>query len=131
MRNNTLAKQKWIIFIALFAPVVLYYLWTRGGVYFKFSKAAYTDYFWYRAPWLFAHVLLGITATLIGPFQFIPALRKKHPLLHRSLGKIYLGCVAASTFASFYLVSTTGLGPVYATGLAMLGITWLSSTLMA
>lgn len=131
MRNNTLAKQKWIILIALFAPVVLYYLWTRGGVYFKFSKAAYTDYFWYRAPWLFAHVLLGITATLIGPFQFIPALRKKHPLLHRGLGKIYLGCVAASTFASFYLVSTTGLGPVYATGLAMLGITWLSSTLMA
>jgi uncharacterized membrane protein len=120
-----------IVFIVLFAPVVLYYLWTRAGVYFKFSKEAYTDYFWYRAPWVFAHVILGVTATLIGPFQFIPALRYNHPRLHRSMGKIYLGAVAASTFVSFYLVSTTGLGPVYAAGLGMLGITWLSSTLMA
>ena len=124
-------KVGWIILITLAAPVILYYLWTRGIVYFKFSKEVYTEYFWYRAPWLLVHVICGITATLIGPLQFIPAIRTKSPLLHRNLGKIYIGCVVLSTFVSFYLVSTAGLGIVYDTGLAMLGIVWLTTTLMA
>jgi uncharacterized membrane protein len=124
-------KIAWIVLIVLFAPVVLYYLWTRGVVYFKFSKEVYTEYFWYRAPWLLVHVICGVTATLIGPFQFIPAIRTNNPVLHRTLGKIYIGCVVLSTFVSFYLVSTAGLGLVYDVGLAMLGIVWLSTTLMA
>jgi uncharacterized membrane protein len=134
-RWNTISinykKGVLVLFIVLFGPVVLYYLWTRGFVYLRFSKAVYTEYFWYRAPWLLVHVICGITATLIGPFQFIPAIRANVPRLHRSLGKIYIGCVVLSTFVSFYLVSTAGLGIIYDTGLAVLGIVWLSSTLMA
>lgn len=129
MKNKTLSIRT--LLIVLLAPVVLYYLWTRGFVYFKFSRVVYTDYFWYRAPWLFAHVVLGITANLIGPLQFIPAIRARNPLLHRTLGKIYLCCVAISTFVSFYLVSTAQLGLVYATGLAMLGVAWITSSGMA
>lgn len=119
------------IVLAIVVPVILYYLWTRGFVYFKYSREIYTDYFWYRAPWLLVHVICGIVATLIGPFQFITAFRKRYPQWHRGLGKTYMGAIVLSTGVSFYLVSTAQLGIPYATGLAMLGIVWLGTTVMA
>jgi uncharacterized membrane protein len=142
MKNNVLAQKKVpaflktgnlirLLLILLIAPFVLYYLWTRGFVYFKFSKEVYTEYFWYRAPWLLVHVICGLTASLIGPFQFIPWIRRTNVTLHRTLGKIYLGSITLSTGVSFYLVSTARLGIVYATGLAMLGVVWFGCTFMA
>ena len=124
-------KLAWSALLVLLASVVLYYLWTRGVIYFRFSRSVYTDYFWYRAPWVLVHVICGIVATLIGAFQFIPVFREKKPVLHRNLGKIYLGCILLSTIVSFYLVSTAGLGIVYGVGLTMLGIVWLGSSAMA
>jgi uncharacterized membrane protein len=118
------------LMVVLLIPVVLYYIWTRGFVYFHFRKDIYTDYFWYRAPWLFGHVVLGISATLIGSLQLIPALRARYPVLHRSLGKVYLGCISLSALISFYLGSTAQLGIVYRTGLTMLGVAWLLTTWM-
>jgi uncharacterized membrane protein len=133
MKNPSLSKIKLIRIIVLtgIAGLTLYYLWTHGVVYFQFAPKVYTEYFWFRAPWLLAHVICGITATLTGAFQFLPGIRAKYPGLHRSLGKIYMGCVAVSTVVSFYLVSTSRLGIVYAVGLTMLGITWSLTTGMA
>jgi uncharacterized membrane protein len=142
MKNNALAQKKpaafmkaatiiRVLVILLIAPFVLYYLWTRGFVYFKFSKEVYTEYFWYRAPWLLVHVICGLTASLIGPFQFIPWIRQRNLTLHRNLGKVYLGSITLSTAVSFYLVSTAKLGIVYATGLALLGVVWFGSSFMA
>jgi uncharacterized membrane protein len=125
-----MVKTARILIIALMAPVVLYYLWTRGFVYFNYKKEVYTDFFWYRAPWLFGHVVLGISATLIGSLQLIPAIRKRHPALHRRLGNIYVLCVALSTSISFYLNATSPLGITYRTGLFMLAVVWLLTTLM-
>ncbi len=123
-------KTARILVIFLLLPVVLYYLWTHGFVYFNFTKNVYTSYYWYRAPWLLGHVVLGITATLIGCLQLIPAIRKRYPALHRNLGTIYICCVGLSTLISFHLVATAQLGIVYQTGLFMLGVVWLLTTLM-
>lgn len=133
MKSQSISKVKIIriILLAGIACVTLYYLWTHGVIYFQFSPKVYTDYFWSRAPWLLVHVICGITAIVTGAFQFLPGIRVKYPGIHRSLGKIYLGCVALSTGVSFYLVFTSRLGLVYAVGLTMLGITWLLSTGMA
>lgn len=120
-----------ILVIVLVTPVALYYLWTRGFIYFNFNREVYTDYFWYRAPWLLAHIVCGIVATLIGPLQFIRAVRERNPLLHRTFGKAYIGSITISTIISFYLVSTSQLGLAYATGLAFLGVAWLVTTWMA
>jgi len=120
-----------VLLIAAFLIVALYYLWTRGFLYFRYSRAVYTDYFWYRAPWLLLHVVGGIAATLTGMLQFVPAIRARYPRLHRALGKTYLGSVVIAAGASFYLVSTSQLGLPYAVGLAMLGVVWLSNSLMA
>jgi uncharacterized membrane protein len=142
MKSKTLSNERigqapnynkiaWGIVLGMASLLILYYLWTRGFVYFKYSKEVYTDYFWYRAPWLLVHVICGIVATLIGPFQFIARFRTRYPQLHRNMGKTYLGAIVISTFVSFYLVSTAQLGVAYATGLAMLGIVWLGTSLMA
>lgn len=125
-----MSKNYRLILVVLLAPIIMYYLWTRGVIYFNYSSEVYSEYFWYRAPWLLVHVICGILATLIGPFQFIPAIRAKRPLLHRNLGKAYLTCIVISTFVSFYLVSTSRLGIVYDAGLTMLGIAWLGSSMM-
>jgi uncharacterized membrane protein len=141
MKNNALSQKKAVAFpktgkiirilvILLIAPFVLYYLWTRGFVYFKFSKEVYTEYFWNSAPWLLVHVICGLTASLIGPFQFMPWIRQRNLTLHRNMGKVYLGSITLSTAVSFYLVATSQVGIVYATGLAMLGVVWFGSSFM-
>jgi uncharacterized membrane protein len=133
MKSQSIRKIKLIRIIVLagIGGLTLYYLWTHGVIYFQFVPKVYTDYFWFRAPWLLIHVICGITATVTGAFQFLPGIRAKYPGVHRSLGRIYLGCVALSTGVSFYLVSTSRLGLVYAVGLTMLGVTWSLSTGMA
>jgi uncharacterized membrane protein len=117
--------------IILITPITLYYLWTRGFVYLNYSRELYTDYFWGRAPWLLTHILLGIVATLIGPFQFIPYIRQQFPAVHRAMGKVYISSILISTMISFYLVSGSGLGVAYGVGLTALGVVWLTSTMMA
>lgn len=127
----TRKRFTWALLIIGLAPVMLYYVWTRGFVYLNFTQEVYTDYFWYRAPWLLVHIVGGLTATLTGPVQFIPGIRSRYPVLHRRVGKVYLASILISTLASFYLVSTAQLGMVYDVGLAMLGIVWLGCAAMA
>lgn len=42
-------------------------------------------------PVLLTHILTGAVALLIGPAQFLPVVRRRHPRLHRMLGRAYLG----------------------------------------
>jgi uncharacterized membrane protein len=37
-----------------------------------------------------AHILPGIVFIVLGPFQFIAGLRKRHPALHRWMGRLFL-----------------------------------------
>jgi uncharacterized membrane protein len=59
-----------------------------------------TDHEWVHiAPFqgkLLIHALTGITAFLIGPFQFSDRLRARKPKLHRWMGRTYVGAVAIS-----------------------------------
>ena len=42
---------------------------------------------------LIPHALAGLTAFLIGPFQFSTRIRQRHLRLHRTLGKVYVAAV--------------------------------------
>lgn len=56
-------------------------------------------------PWLaLAHVLPGILFLLIGPLQFLPALRSRWPGLHRGLGRVYILCGLVSALSTPWLV---------------------------
>ena len=37
-----------------------------------------------------AHILPGIVFVVLGPFQFMAGLRKRHPALHRWMGRVFL-----------------------------------------
>lgn len=73
------------------------------------------------------HAVPSSLALLIGPFQFLPALRARWPGLHRSLGKLYLVCVLVGGVTSIAaaLASTSGLAAQL--GFLLLAVSWLWS----
>lgn len=111
--------------------VAIYYLVTRAFPYLIISEDVYGSYFFSRAVWIFPHVVGGILATLIGPFQFIPRIRNNCIRIHKLLGRIFLLSVMIAGLLSFYLTVTSNFNLPFRLGLGCLGFVWLSSAIMA
>jgi uncharacterized membrane protein len=114
----------------------LYFIFNNAFHYFSFNKHEYGASLWpQHAPWLLIHIICGMTALILGPFQFIPAIRKKYPKVHRTMGKVYLCNVLVAGIASLDLsinkIIITEKAIAYGTGLAMLAIVWLLTSGMA
>ncbi|MEJ1969884.1 MAG: DUF2306 domain-containing protein [Rhizomicrobium sp.] len=77
------------------------------------------------------HMLVAPFALLLGPFQFMPRLRARHPRWHRWSGRVYvaacliagLGALATAPFASG--------GPVAGVGFGVLAVAWIATTAWA
>ena len=106
--NRTLARLSWtaVIFLSLIGVAVA----TRRGIALlrpgvasaRNSPAAALDaHFSDHRGLTFAHILPGMLFMILGPLQFVPGLRSKHPKLHRWSGRIFL-CASA-------VVGITGL----------------------
>ena len=54
---------------------------------------AYAGRPWFVLVAFYAHIVAGGTALVVGPFQFWRGLRTRHPLVHRSMGRVYLTAV--------------------------------------
>lgn len=67
-------------------------------------------------PWIFVHAGFGAVALLIGPVQFLPAVRRAAPVLHRWMGRGYIVACLASGGAGLLLAGGTAAGPVAAVG---------------
>ncbi len=77
------------------------------------------------------HFGVGGLALLIGPFQFLPGMRAKRPVLHRWMGRVYVvGCLA-SAIAALVLTTDTLTGPVARVGFSLLAGFWIVTTSMA
>src|SRR5579863_6407951 len=90
-----------VLFIAIafiFKYVFHYYL--------NYNEAVFTDpvtgasNYWRMRGWLLLHITSGMTAAIVGPFQFSQRLRKRYLQLHRVSGRIYViavlcGCIGA------------------------------------
>lgn len=74
------------------------------------------------------HVLCGMLALLIGPFQFVPRLRRRFVRLHRACGAGYLASATGLGVTGLILAPTayTGLGASLA--FALLGLGTLFTT---
>jgi uncharacterized membrane protein len=110
--------------------VSLYYIYHTCRRYFIFTEASYRTHFWTREEWVFIHVVSGIVATLIVPFQLIRAFRKKYTRLHRGMGHTYLISVIISSITSFYLSVTSGFNLTYVSGFACFSLVWFCTPLM-
>lgn len=84
--------------------ISLYFVYSNALRYFNINDITiYNPGFKPFAPFMIVHILGGIIALLIGPFQFFPVIRKNYTSLHRTLGKIFLLSVLISGTASIYL----------------------------
>lgn len=90
-----------VVFAALL-PLFLFVLWHDERFIFIHSDGKWAYYFPVR--WLvLLHVLGGLTALLIGPFQFSSRFRQRHLRVHRIMGRIYLASVAAAAIVALYV----------------------------
>lgn len=124
-------KYSIIAISVLTGLLICYYLITRAFPMLIVTEENYGPYYFPRAVWLFPHIVLGIVATLIGPFQFVPQIRKRYLKTHRRMGRIYIISVLLAGTSGMYLATTTALTLVYAVGLFGLGFTWTVSAIMA
>lgn len=80
-------------------------------------------------PWLaLSHFAAGGIALAVGVLQFSTRLRIARPIVHRWLGRTYVGAVLVSGSAGLMLAVQTSAGAVAATGFGALAVLWLWTT---
>ena len=123
-----LARPGWVILALLSLLTVKFvagYLTFDPELYFSEQRELYLR----REFVLGVHVLCGILAMIIGPFQFIRRIRRRFVRLHRSLGATYLAAATGLGLSGLILAPTAYTGIVASLGftfldLAMLATTW-------
>jgi uncharacterized membrane protein len=75
------------------------------------------------------HMLIAPLALLLGPFQFIGAIRTRAPRLHRYMGRIYVASCVIAGIAGFATALHASGGPVAGWGFAILAVLWVASSL--
>jgi uncharacterized membrane protein len=116
--------------LSVVALIALVFVIREALPYFTLSEAQFGRY-WPHRPWLLVHVTPGIAALLAGPVQLWLGLTDRSVRAHRRLGLVYVGCVAASAAAGYYLAFNTTFGWVFGTGLACLATAWIVTTGLA
>ncbi|MGZ3874243.1 MAG: DUF2306 domain-containing protein [Mucilaginibacter sp.] len=118
----------------IFVAASVYFLVNSAFHYFSYNSKAYAEY-WPYAPWLALHIAGGMIALVLGPFQFIPSIRKNYARTHRTIGKTYLISVAIAACMSLVLsihkIIVTEKALTFGSGLAGLALAWLLTTGMA
>jgi hypothetical protein len=84
-----------------------------------------------RQGWLFMHIGGGMIALLVGPGQLWLGHKNRRIDVHRKLGLVYMGSIAVSVTAAFYLSTHTTLGWVFGAGLFGLAVAWIVTTGLA
>jgi hypothetical protein len=125
--SRVLTGLAWALAVSIGAFFVLTYV----PAYFIWSEKSYGPYFWPRAGILLPHILGGLVAIVMGPFQFSPRIRNSYPKVHRVSGRIYLTAVLVGAIAGIALAMTSSLGLAYGIGLFSLTIAWLLTSGMA
>ena len=119
-----------LIGLALATALGLVFVFDAAVPYLTVTEAQFRVY-WPRRHWLLLHVLAGVVALLSGPVQLWLGLARRRLGLHRALGALYIGSVATSAIAAYYLAFHTDFGWGFGAGLAGLATAWLVTTGLA
>lgn len=84
----------------------------------------------FSRPWLAVHAAFAGTALILGPIQFLKAVRDQR-LVHRTIGKIYVGSCLISGSAGFLLAFGNTSGPIAGFGFGILAVIWVYATSQA
>src|SRR5215203_5564357 len=123
-----LAGPGWVIMTLTYVTIAVFvsrYLTFDPEVYLPEQREPYLQHEFA----LGVHVLSGILALLIGPFQFVRRLRRRFVRVHRFMGATYVASATALGVSGLILAPTAYAGLVTSAGftfldLAMLFTTW-------
>ncbi len=79
----------------------------------------------------YLHVIGGILALILGPLQFIEAIRRNAMKIHRILGKGYVFNVGVSGICGFFIAFFAEGGLIGKSGFALMALVWLFTTFKA
>jgi uncharacterized membrane protein len=125
--GRRLAGPGWVIMVLACVAIVVYasrYLTFDPEVYFPEQREPYLHHEFA----LGVHVLSGILALLIGPFQFVGRLRRRFVHVHRFMGATYVASAIALGVTGLILAPTAYTGPVASAGFTVLGLAMLFTT---
>jgi len=81
----------------------------------------------YGWPFLYVHIIGAATALLIGPLNFIGAVRRRQPQVHRWIGRTYIvGCLVGAAGGLVVAFGSTA-GPVATAGFGLLAVCWIAA----
>jgi uncharacterized membrane protein len=125
---HRLAGPGWVIMVLACVYIVIFfasrYLTFDPEVYFPQQRAAYLEHEFA----LGVHVLSGMLALLIGPFQFVGRLRRRFVRVHRFMGATYVASATALGVSGLILAPTAYTGLVASAGFTVLGLAMLFTT---
>jgi len=122
-----LAGPGWVIMTLaciLITLVVSRYLTFNSEVYFPEQRATYLR----REFVLGVHVLSGMIALLIGPFQFVGRIRRRFVRVHRFMGASYVASATGLGVSGLILAPTAYTGVVASVGFTVLDLAMLFTT---
>ena len=130
-KPGLLKKTGWSIMLFLALLVFLFasrYLTMDPDVFFPEQKLVYMAHL----TMLLIHIVASMLAIIIGPFQFLPGIRKGRWLkVHRWLGRTYLLSILFGGLSGLYMAQFAYGGPITEAGFATLAVLWLYSGFMA
>lgn len=124
-------RRPWIIPLAVVVVAVLLYIWPHyiGLDRSKATVALPPDHP-AKYPLLVLHIVFGSVALIGVVLQLWPYLRRRFPVVHRSVGRIYIfGGVLPSALMAAILISYLG-GPGWI-GRIVLNVLWVTTTVAA
>jgi hypothetical protein len=111
--------------VAVYA-VVGYAFLTPGQTVHPTMQAAYAQH-----PWrILIHVAASLVALAVGPWQFIPALRR-HKALHRGLGFVYFLAVFVGGISGMFTAFIAQGGMTSQVGFVTLAELWIVTAILA
>ena len=125
---RVIRKLGWGLLMVLATAVAVYSL--RYVLPHVPHPSPLTNFVTHRAA-LSVHAVSASVALLIGPWQFLPGLRARHPRLHRVLGRCYAAAVLVGWIASVFVAVHAQTGRVASAGFLALGLCWVTATAVA
>lgn len=102
--------------------LVAYGVWPLGAAVHPDMRASFVAH----PGGVYVHVFASAVALILGPLQFMPRWRARHPAWHRWAGRLYLGVgIAAGGVAGLYLALHAHGGIVSQLGFGGLALAWL------
>lgn len=119
-------RLAWILLVALSA----YYLFRAVNYRFLTAGRLGPDLF-NKQLWYFTHLIAALPVITGAPLQFIPSLRNTRPVLHRLMGRFYVGGATVAGLTAIYLGGVVGEYEGSRLPIVLLASLWLLFTLAA